>query len=200
MANIIKRAYSHWSMRQPSFYLGPPVRGRLGIIGEQMLSREFQRADFPAVKDIYQQGIDTGEATFQLSAKDWEEWDAAMFGHSRLVAVEADKIVGWAALSPISSREVYCGVAEVSIYVATAVQGKGVGQQLLTQLIVESEKNQIWMLQAAIFPENTASLRLHMGNGFRQLGVREKLGQMNGVWRDVVLIERRSKVVGVSRG
>lgn len=165
-----------------------------------MLIRKFHKADYSTVKDIYQQGIDTGDATFQDTAKSWSEWNNAMLDHSRIVAIEGDSILGWAALSPISSREVYSGVAEVSIYVAMSAQGKGGGQKLLARLIVESESNNIWMLQAAIFPENTGSLRLHMGNGFRQLGVREKLGKMNGVWRDVVLIERRSKAVGVSRG
>lgn len=165
-----------------------------------MLIRKFHQADYSTVKDIYQQGIDTGDATFQDTAKSWSEWNNAMLDHSRIVAIEGDSILGWAALSPISSREVYSGVAEVSIYVAMSAQGKGVGQKLLARLIVESESNNIWMLQAAIFPENTGSLHLHMGNGFRQLGVREKLGKMNGVWRDVVLIERRSKAVGVSRG
>jgi phosphinothricin acetyltransferase len=160
--------------------------------------RKFDPTDYPFVKIIYQQGIDTGNATFQLIAKSWDEWNNSMLNHSRIVAVENDSILGWAALSPISSREVYSGVAEVSVYVAASAQGKGVGQKLLSHLIVESESNNIWMLQAGIFPENIGSLTLHKNNGFRQLGIREKLGEMNDVWRDVVLIERRSKVVGVS--
>ncbi|WP_286235667.1 GNAT family N-acetyltransferase [Thalassotalea sediminis] len=162
-----------------------------------MLIRTFEPADYPFVKIIYQQGIDTGNATFQITAKNWEEWNASMLCHSRIVAVENNSILGWAALSPVSSREVYSGVAEVSVYVAKSAQGKGVGQKLLSSLIKESEKNNIWMLQAGIFPENIGSLQLHKNNGFRQLGIREKLGKMNGVWRDVVLIERRSSVVGV---
>lgn len=163
-----------------------------------MFIRKFDQTDYPFVKIIYQQGIDTGNATFQLTAKSWGEWNNSMLSHSRIVAVENDNILGWAALSPISSREVYSGVAEVSVYVAVSAQGKGVGQKLLSHLILESENNNIWMLQAAIFPENTGSLTLHQNNDFRQLGIREKLGEMNNVWRDVVLIERRSKVVGVS--
>ena len=163
-----------------------------------MFIRKFEQNDYPFVKDIYQQGIDTGNATFQLIAKTWDEWNNSMHSHSRIVAVENNTILGWAALSPISSREVYAGVAEVSVYVAMNTQGKGVGQKLLTELISTSENNHIWMLQAAIFPENMASIKLHNNTGFRQLGVREKLGKMNGVWRDVVLMERRSKVVGIS--
>jgi len=160
--------------------------------------RKFDPEDYPFVKTIYQQGIDTGNATFQRTAKSWDEWDNSMLDHSRIVAVENDNILGWAALSPISSREVYSGVAEVSVYVSRSAQGKGLGQRLLSQLIVESENNNIWTLQAGIFPENIGSLTLHKNNGFRQLGIREKLGEMNNVWRDVVLIERRSKVAGVS--
>lgn len=163
-----------------------------------MFIRKFDPSDYPFVKIIYQQGIDTGNATFQLTAKSWDEWNNSMLNHSRIVAIENDNILGWAALSPISSREVYSGVAEVSVYVAASAQGKGVGQKLLSNVIVESENNNIWMLQAGIFPENKGSLILHKNNGFRQLGIREKLGEMNNVWRDVVLIERRSKVVGVS--
>lgn len=121
-----------------------------------------------------------------------------MLEHSRIVAVEHDNVLGWAALSPISSREVYSGVAEVSVYVAASAQGKGIGQKLLSHLILESEKNNVWMLQAAIFPENISSIKLHENNDFRQLGVREKLGKMNDIWRDVVLMERRSKIVGIS--
>ncbi len=163
-----------------------------------MFIRKFEPTDYPFVKIIYQQGIDTGNATFQPTAKSWDEWDNSMLNHSRIVAVENDEILGWAALSPISSREVYSGVAEVSVYVADSAQGKGVGRKLLSHLIIESESNNIWTLQAGIFPENICSLRLHENNGFHQLGVRKKLGKMNNVWRDVVLIERRSKVVGVS--
>lgn len=162
-----------------------------------MVVREFDKADYPVVKTIYQQGIDTGNATFQLTAKTWAEWDASMLNHSRLVAEENGRVLGWAALSPISSRAVYSGVAEVSAYVAEGAHGRGVGQQLLSKLVCESEANDIWMLQAAIFPENVGSIKLHANNGFRQLGVREKLGQMNGVWRNVVFMERRSKVTGV---
>jgi phosphinothricin acetyltransferase len=113
------------------------------------------------------------------------------------VLTDNNEVLGWAALSPISTREVYSGVAEVSIYVSEKSQGMGVGQKLLAQLIVESENHNIWMLQGAIFPENVGSIALHKKNGFRQLGIREKLGKMHGVWRNVVLMERRSKITGV---
>jgi L-amino acid N-acyltransferase YncA len=115
----------------------------------------------------------------------------------RLIAIENNKISGWAGLSAVSSRDVYSGVAEVSVYVAEHAQGKGVGHKLLSQLILASENNNIWMLQAGIFPENIGSIALHKKNGFRQLGVREKVGKMNGVWRDSVFMERRSLIVGV---
>ena len=146
---------------------------------------------------IYQQGIDTGNATFQQTAKSWEEWDSSMLVTCRIVLTDNNEVLGWAALSPISTREVYSGVAEVSIYVSEKSQGMGVGQKLLAQLIVESENHNIWMLQGAIFPENVGSIALHKKNGFRQLGIREKLGKMHGVWRNVVLMERRSKITGV---
>ena len=163
-----------------------------------MKIREFKKDDFPAVKDIYQQGIDTGNATFQQTAKNWQEWDNSMLNCCRLIATENNRISGWAALSPVSSREVYSGVAEVSVYVAKHAQGNGVGQKLLAQLIITSERNNIWMLQAGIFPENIGSIALHKKNGFRQLGIREKIRKMNGVWRDSVFMERRSQIVGTS--
>jgi phosphinothricin acetyltransferase len=158
--------------------------------------RDFNKDDFHVVQDIYQQGIDTGNATFQQTAKSWEEWNNSMLTCCRLIAIENNQISGWAGLSAVSSRAVYSGVAEVSVYVAAHVQGKGVGQKLLSQLVLASENNNIWMLQAGIFPENIGSIALHKKNGFRQLGVREKVGQMNGVWRDSVFMERRSQIVG----
>jgi len=160
--------------------------------------RKFEKEDFNAVKDIYQQGIDTGNATFQKTAKSWKKWNNSMLIDCRLVATENNQILGWAALSAVSSREVYSGVVEVSVYVSEHAQGKGVGQNLLSQLILESEENNIWMLQAGIFPENIGSIALHKKNGFRQVGVREKVGKMNEVWRDSVFMERRSQIVGIS--
>ena len=148
------------------------------------------------VKTIYQQGIDTQNATFQEKAKSWPEWDQSMLKVCRLVAVDA-AVVGWAALSAVSGRAVYAGVAEVSIYLAPAYQGQGIGRQLLTALIAASEQAGFWTLQAGVFPENVGSVALLKKCGFRVVGVREKLGQMKGRWRDVLLLERRSQTVGI---
>lgn len=150
-----------------------------------------------SVKTIYEGGLATGNASFQTSAPPWEEWDTAHLKHSRLVSTLNDQVVGWAALTPVSGRCVYAGVAEVSVYVHPASRGLGIGEDLLQALITESEKNGIWTLQAGIFPENTASLRIHEKTGFRQVGFREKIGQMNGIWRDTVLLERRSKTIAL---
>ena len=153
--------------------------------------------DWPAVREIYLQGIATGNATFEQSPPEWKEWDERHLPSCRLVARVESRIVGWAALSPVSSRCVYGGVAEVSIYIAEDARGHGVGRRLLAALVDASEQNGIWTLQAGIFPENQASIRLHQQAGFRIVGRRERLGCMNGVWRDIVLMERRSTVVGV---
>jgi phosphinothricin acetyltransferase len=154
-------------------------------------------SDWPAVREIYRDGIATGDATFQTEVPDWPEWDAGHLRHSRLVERAEGAIGGWAALSPVSRRECYAGVAEVSVYVAEAQRGRGLGTRLLAALIEESEAHGIWTLQAAIFPENRASIGLHERLGFRQVGVRQRIGQRDGRWRDTVLLERRSKVVGV---
>lgn len=153
--------------------------------------------DYAAVQAIYQQGIDFGFATFQTAVLSWNEWNSCMLPQCRLLAVLDGQVVGWAALSAVSSRPVYRGVADVSIYIAKNARGKGVGHQLLQRLVAESEQQGFWTLQAGIFPENQASMALHRRNGFQQLGVHNKLGQLNGEWRDVVLMERRSEVVGV---
>lgn len=152
---------------------------------------------WPDVKAIYESGIATGHATFQTGAPTWEEWDAAHVKTCRLLAVEQDKILGWAALTPVSGRCVYAGVAEVSIYIAAQARGKGIGRYLLNALIAHSEQHQFWTLQAGIFPENVASIHIHEACGFRIVGRRERIGQMHGVWRDTVLLERRSNTVGV---
>jgi L-amino acid N-acyltransferase YncA len=153
--------------------------------------------DWEAVRAIYLEGIATGNATFALSAPEWEEWDSGHLEICRIVARSGDEVLGWAALSPVSGRCVYAGVAEVSVYVGVAARGRGIGTALLDALLRESEQNGIWTVQAGIFPENKASIRLHERVGFRIVGVRERLGQMNDRWRDVVLMERRSKSVGV---
>ena len=153
--------------------------------------------DWPAVRAIYLEGIATGNATFETEAPQWESWDAAHTAVCRLVAETADAVVGFAALSPVSVRKVYSGVAEVSVYVSSRARGSGVGGALLRELVRASETAGFWTLQAGIFPENHASLRLHEKCGFRVLGVREKVGRLAGRWRDVVLLERRSATAGV---
>jgi L-amino acid N-acyltransferase YncA len=150
-----------------------------------------------SVRAIYLEGIATGNATFQQSAPQWEEWSESHLQSCRLVALDNGEILGWAALSPVSGRCVYSGVAEVSVYVAQSARAKGIGTALLTALIAESEAAGIWTLQAGIFPENTASIALHTKAGFRIVGTRERLGAMNGRWHDVTLLERRSTRVGV---
>lgn len=151
---------------------------------------------WPTVKKIYEEGIATGNATFQTTAPDWEEWDAAHVKNSRLVAIENNEVMGWAALTAVSGRCVYAGVGEVSVYVAAAARGKGIGKKLLVALITESEKNNFWTLQAGIFPENTGSVKIHEACGFRIIGKRERIGRMNGLWRDTLLLERRSLITG----
>ena len=151
--------------------------------------------DWERVRSIYLEGIATGQATFETRATSWAEWDSAHLPAPRLVATSEKRVVGWAAVSPVSSRAVYAGVAEVSVYVGNDSRGKGVGRGLLESLVVESERNAIWTLQASIFPENVGSIALHKSCGFREVGRRERIGKMNGVWRDTILLERRSKVV-----
>jgi phosphinothricin acetyltransferase len=157
----------------------------------------MQESDWFTVREIYREGMATGDATFETDAPEWSEWDAAHLPHSRLVARRGGIVGGWAALSPVSRRAVYAGVAEVSVYVAAAHRGAGLGLRLLAALVGESEAHGIWTLQAAIFPENHASLGLHESLGFRQVGRRERIGQRAGCWRDTVLVERRSEVVGI---
>ena len=151
---------------------------------------------WPAVRAIYLEGIATGNATFEQTAPEWDQWDAGHLPAARIVARADEDILGWAALSGVLTRCVYAGVAEVSVYVAARARGRGVGRELLARLIADSESEGIWTLQAGIFPENVASIALHEGAGFRLVGRRERLGQMNGRWRDVVLMERRSAAVG----
>ncbi len=181
----------------------------------------MRAGDWPEVRAVYLEGIATGDATFEQTAPEWEKWDAEHLASARLVArsrrasliatsaakhsavsqvvarsKKDGELLGWAALSPVSRRSVYAGVAEVSLYVAERARGAGVGTQLMARLIAESEAAGIWTLQAGIFPENIASIALHQRAGFRVVGSRERLGQMNGRWRDVVLLERRSSTVG----
>jgi len=152
----------------------------------------MQPEDWPAVEEIYRQGIATGNATFETGSPGWEKWNAGHHRHSRLVAREEDNVVAWAALSSVSARRVYAGVAEVSIYVAGAARRRGIGKALLLALIEQSELYGIWTLQAGIFPENVSSIALHKHCGFREIGLRERIGKLGNTWRSVVLMERRS--------
>jgi phosphinothricin acetyltransferase len=152
-------------------------------------------AHWPAVRAIYEQGIASGDATFETAAPGWEAWDAGRLHGHRLVATLGGLVAGWAALSPVSERRAYAGVAEASVYVASSAAGRGVGRALLGRLVAGAEAAGIWTVQAGIFPENAASLALHRRCGFRTVGVRERLGKLDGRWRDVVLLERRSPLV-----
>jgi len=153
--------------------------------------------DWNAVRGIYQEGLDTGNASFETNSPEWVAWDAKHHIHSRLVARAGGGVVGWAALAPVSPRACYAGVAEVSVYVKDGARGRGVGNKLLTALVASSEINGIWTLYGHTFVENETSLRLQTACGFRVIGRRERIGQLNGVWRDTVMTERRSKLVGV---
>lgn len=160
--------------------------------------RPLIEEDYPAVREIYLHGIASGNATFETDAPAWETWDKNHLKMCRLVAVdEQQHVLGWAALTPVSGRCVYAGVAELSVYVHQGYQGKGIGKMLLQELILESEKQNLWTLKAGIFPENQASIKMHEHCGFRQVGYQEKIGKMKNVWRNTVLMERRSKVVGL---
>lgn len=157
---------------------------------------EMNVADWPLVAQVYKEGIETGIATFEQDIPGWEQWDQNHIKSCRLVARYDGQVLGWAALSPVSSRCVYGGVAEVSVYVANNARGKKIGEQLLRELIAESEKQGYWTLQSGIFPENTASIGLHKKCGFRKIGFRERIGQLNGVWKDNILMEKRSEKTG----
>ena len=154
-------------------------------------------ADWTEVRRIYLEGIATGNATMETEAPAWEAWDRAHRPDCRLAARGDGRLLGWAALSPVSERCAYGGVAEVSVYVSDEARGRGVGRALLSELVRFSEEAGIWTLQAGIFPENAASLSIHQKCGFRVVGVRQKLGRLKGAWRDVALLERRSGRVGV---
>ncbi len=159
---------------------------------------QMKDQDWPEVQKIYQQGIETRDATFDAKVPEREEWDEKYHSSCRLVARDGDDILGWAALIPLLKKEAFSGVGEVSIYIALEYRGEGIGQRLLEKLIEVSEKEGFWTLEAWIFPSNQASLALHKKLGFREVGMRKKIGRMkNGQWRDVMVLERRSKKVGV---
>jgi phosphinothricin acetyltransferase len=164
-------------------------------VAVDMTIRDLEPLDWPEVARIFEEGIRSGNATFELEPPPWETWDAA-HSETRIVAELDSRVVGWAALAPTSERHCYRGVAESSVYVDEAAQGRGVGRALMDEVIARSEATGIWTLEAGIFPENKASLRLHLGCGFLLVGVRERLGEANGEFRDVLLLERRSEVNG----
>lgn len=158
---------------------------------------KMNSTDWLAVAEIYKQGIDSGMATFEKRIPDWKQWDENHIESCRLVAKDVDNIVGWAALSSVSSRCVYGGVAEVSVYVSSLERGKKIGERLLRKLIEQSEEQGYWTLQSGIFPENVASIRLHEKLGFRKIGFRERIGELDGIWKDNILMEKRSKRKGL---
>ena len=158
--------------------------------------RDLRPDDWPEVARIFEEGIRTGVATFETEVPAWEAWDAAHLAEHRLVAVRDGQVVGWIALAPVSSRCCYEGVAEVSAYVSEEARGEGMGTALLARLVESSERGGIWTLETGVFPENAASLALLQRFDFRVVGTRERIGQLHGLWRDVVFLERRSEVVG----
>jgi L-amino acid N-acyltransferase YncA len=157
--------------------------------------RELRRADWPDVARIYAEGIATGNATFETDVPDWDAWDGVHLHHPRLVGTVGGEIVAWAALAPVSARPVYSGVAEISLYVSESARGQGIGSELLAQFIPVADAAGIWTLQTSVFPENEPSLRVLERGGFRVVGRRERIGKLDGVWRDVVFLERRSEVI-----
>ena len=160
--------------------------------------RPMQPDDAAKVLEIFQQGINGGNATFDKVAPTWESWDTKHFNMCRFILEdENNNVVGWCALQPVSNRDCFKGVAEVSIYLDGSVQGKGLGTILMKKLILDSEEHEFWTLQAGIFPENEVSIAIHQKQGFKTVGRREKIGEMVGQWRDIILLERRSKIVGI---
>lgn len=191
--------------RQPWDHAEAPVMatapgGQAEVLAD-LTVRAMTSRDWPAVKAIYEAGIATGSATFETSAPAWEAWDRSHLADHRWVAVATGgEIAGWVSLSAVSDRCVYAGVAENSVYIAPAWRGRGVGRLLLETLIVRAEEAGIWTIQTGIFPENTASLRLHEACGFRIVGRRQRVGQLRGQWRDTYFLERRSTTVGIDDG
>jgi len=172
-----------------------PYMRSWSLIQSELNIRPLQAEDWELVRSIYLDGIATGHATFEVEAPTWNHWNNAHLLAPRLVAASAGSILGWAALNAVSTRAVYAGIAEVSVYVDTGSRRHGVGRALLETLITHSEREGIWTLQASIFPENVASIGLLKSCGFRLVGTRERIGRMNGIWRDTWLLERRSSMV-----
>ncbi len=159
--------------------------------------RNLYNSDAAAVLDIYRKGLDSGEASFETEAPDWETWQSKYLPFCRLVWEQHDQVQGWAALASVSVRECYRGVAEVSVYVDSHCVGQGIGSKLMAALVEESENNGIWSLYSSIFPQNQATLKLHLRHGFREVGIRQHIAQQHGRWRDTLILERRSQNIGV---
>ena len=159
--------------------------------------RNLLPTDAVQVLDIYRQGLDTGEASFETQPPDWPTWQTKYLPHCRLVRVDGETVQGWAALAPVSTRECYRGVTEVSVYVGIRHTGKGIGNELMAALVEASEQHGIWSLYSSIFPENEATRRLHLRHGFREVGIRERIARQDGRWRNTLILERRSARVGV---
>lgn len=159
--------------------------------------RKIKSSDAREILEIYKYGLEGRNATFETKVPDWDEWENKFHKHSRLAFTENDQIIGWAGITPFSKREVYKGVAEVSIYIHPEYSGKGVGSQLMDALVASSEEHGIWTLFSSVFPENKATINLHMKFGFRLMGRREKIAKLDGLWRDTLIFERRSKKVGI---
>jgi phosphinothricin acetyltransferase len=161
--------------------------------------REMQKEDWPEVAEIYRYGLETRNATFETEVPAWEFWDEHHIEPCRIVYCDDPDVLGWAALSKVSHRKVYAGVAEVSVYVAKESIGKGIGTKLLQEIVTRSEAHGFWTLQSSLFPENPASVKMHEKFGFRKMGIREKVAQLDGIWRDTLIMERRSQKVGVDK-
>ena len=160
-----------------------------------MKIRPLLKEDWPIVKKIYQEGMDTGIATFETHCPDWEIWNSKFLQKCRIIVEEDGKVLGWAALSPTSKRAVYKGVVEVTIYIDLNQTGKGIGTKLMTALVEQSEQAGFWTLQSSIFSENKSSIQLHLKAGFRVLGTRERIAKRDGIWKDTVFLERRSQLI-----
>ncbi len=188
----------YFGHRKNAFFRSPQAKYAGRMIAPTLAIDALSPTDWPRVCAIYLDGILSGNATFETEPPSWDQWDRSHLPFGRLLAKSDDGILGWAALSPVSTRMCYAGVAEVSVYLSAEARGQGTGRTLLREIIQQSEAHGIWMLQGSVFPENVASLRMCAANGFRQVGRRKHIAKLNGVWRDTVLIERRSQRVGIA--
>ena len=172
-------------------------KAKKNLSHKSKMIREMITNDSTRVLEIFKMGLDTRNATFETNVPSWIDWDSKHLNHSRFVYLESDKVLGWIALSPVSTRKVYEGVVEVSVYIDTNILGKSIGSKLMEKVIISSEMHGIWTLYSSVFPENVATLKLHDRFGFRVIGTREKIAKLDNKWRDTVLLERRSKKTGI---